>query len=170
MGHVIMAMAAIGLNDADAALACARRAETANMPTETFLRSIAEICTLKAYLLKHHLPAIQDSCCRLSNLTASLREKTWKALAFASCAEAVAAIGRQQLARQYSDSALQLVRGTRLPLATWRVERVAASVAERWPADREACDDAARLRNASSKSRQKLFDSLDTRDPLKKLA
>jgi hypothetical protein len=47
---------------------------------------------------------------------------------------------------------------------------VAANVAERWPGGRKAGDGAAQLRDAGSKSRRKLFDSLDTQDPLKKLA
>jgi tetratricopeptide (TPR) repeat protein len=166
MCQVIMAMAAIGLNDPVAALDYARHALNIDMPSETFWRSIAEICALQARLMKHSVPTIRESVVRLSNLAANLRENTWKAIAFAWCAQGAEVTGQEKLAHQYSDLALQLVQGAKLPLAKSRVEAVAADILDNSRAG-AAGGESVQLRDKSKKSRQKLFKSLGIQDPLR---
>jgi DNA-binding winged helix-turn-helix (wHTH) protein/tetratricopeptide (TPR) repeat protein len=170
MCHVIMAMSAIGLNDVDAALECAERGLKADAQAETFWRFLAEICILEAHLLKHTIPEIEGSARRVLHLSRGLREQTWKAVALSSCAKAAAHTGHERLAHQYSDMALQLVHRAKLPLAKWRVESAAASVAADSPRDAGRSNDAAQLRDESKRSRQALFNSLGLQDTLRDFA
>ena len=170
MCHVIMAMAAIGLNDGDTALECAQRGLKADAQAETFWRSLAEICILEAHLLKQTLPEIQGSSRRLLQLAMGLREQTWKAVALSSCAKAAAQTGQDRVAHQYSDMALQLVHRAKLPLAKWRVEAAAASVVADSRGHSGGGNDAAQLTDESKRSRQALFNSLGIQDTLRHFA
>jgi hypothetical protein len=170
MRHIIMARASIGLNDPAATLEHTRRAMSINLPTETFWRTIAEICILQAHLLKHSVSAIQESAHRLVSLATNLPENTWKAIAFACCAQAAEVTGQQNLTQEYSKEALRLVQGAHLPLAKWRVEAVAAKILHASQAGAHRDTDSAQLTHRSKKSRQELFNSLGIQDPLTQFA
>jgi hypothetical protein len=128
---------------------------------------MAEISALRAHVMKHNVPDIRHSAHRLLQLSANLREQTWKAIALGACAEAALHIGHQKLARQCSAAGMQLVEGTKLPLAQWRVEAVAAEVAEKSHSTRAADMNATQLREKSKRSRQELYNSLGVQDPLR---
>jgi hypothetical protein len=168
--HVIAAMAAIGLHNADMTLEFARRARSANTQTDPLGHALAEISALQAHVMKHNLTDIRHSMHRLAQLSANLREQTWKAIALAACAEAAVETGELKLARQYSAAAMQLVEGAKLPLAQWRVEAAAAEIAEKSHSTRAADMDAAQLREKSKRSRQELYNSLGVQDPLRQFA
>jgi hypothetical protein len=170
MCQVIMARAAMGLNDAGSALECVSRAFAANSSGEGFWRALAHIAALEAHLMSHNVPEIRDSSRRLLRLSQTLREQTWKAIALSACARAAARTGQPRLARQYSDSALELVHSGRLPLAKWRVEATAAELTGDSQSDRTADNAARHLRLMSKQSREKLFSSLATQDPLRSFA
>jgi ATP/maltotriose-dependent transcriptional regulator MalT len=170
MCHVIAAMAEVGLNEADAALDFVQRARSANSQTDSLGHVLAEISALRAHVMKHNATDIRHSAHRLVQLSTNLREQTWKAVALATCAEAAVETGEQKLAQQYSGAAMQLVEGAKLPIANWRVEAVAAEVAEKSHSGRATGISAAQLREKSIRSRQELYNSLGVEDPLRQFA
>jgi hypothetical protein len=165
MCTAVNAMAAIGLRDADGALLHAERTLSASPRAADFWQSLAETSALQAHIMKNDLSKAARSTDHLLALLANMPEKTWKAIGLSACAAAAAANNQREFAHQCIDSALQLVSGSDLPLAKWRVEAVAAEIL-----GGEFSQDAGRFRTQSRNARMKLFDSLSTQDPLRPLA
>jgi hypothetical protein len=167
MPHVVMAMASLGLNDAEGAVECAQRALAADIATETFWRTLAVNTIVQAHLLKGDVGEAQANGRLLLHLSAKMRDLTWRAAVLSTCARVNAATGHQRTAKQYSETALQLVSGGNLPLAEWRVESIAAEIAHSFGTDPDAERYAAHLLNKSQECRERLFNSLAVRDPLR---
>ena len=163
MGHVMMAMAALGRSDADAALTHIGNVFEINPPATHFWRILSEICAVEAHLMKANLPDAGRSARRVLRFSANLPEKTWKAIAFSVCAKVSERNDQHERAREYVKSGLKLIDSAELPLAKWRVEAAAAEVLR---SESEA--EGRHLKDRSETSRRRLFDSLGEQDSLRR--
>jgi hypothetical protein len=162
---VVEAMAAIGRKDSGAALELVERAFRADAPAAQFWRPIAETIVLQAHMMKGNIADVQQSACRLLKYLPNMTEKTWKAVALSTCAEAAMMTDQYTLAKQYLEAAMKLTSHSDLPLAQWRVEAAAAGIL-----GVESIEDAMKFRTQSTTSRSRLFESLGTNDPLRMFA
>lgn len=163
MCHVIAGMAAIGREEIPTALDHVERAASFHLPPEHFWRVMNEINAVRAHLMSRANTEAQRSARRLLHISENMSEKTWKAIALITCAQAAGASGQTLTAFKHRDAALQLVEEADLPLAKWRVEAAAADL---YDADKKS-DLADQFRERSRNSRELLFASLGDHDSLK---
>ncbi|HYI96833.1 MAG TPA: AAA family ATPase [Bryobacteraceae bacterium] len=165
MFHVIAGMAAIGCQNFKDALDHVHLPSYAHLPPDHFWRVMVEMNALRLHLLARSEPEAQRSVRRILRISVNIPEKTWKAVAMALCASAEAVADRRVPASEHLSVALQLLDNADLPLAQWRVQAIAADLAEN-AESKEALD----FRQQSRDSRQLLFDSLSANDELKSFA
>jgi tetratricopeptide (TPR) repeat protein len=165
MCHIVAGMAAIGLNDGPTAIDHVECASITHLPPGHFWRFVGDITALRAHLIQRNHSEVQKTASRLVERSASMTEKTWKAVAMSVCAEAAARSHQLTLAQTHSDAALQLVTGADLPLAKWRVEAIVADLLSS-----QSRKDATHFSDRSRKSRKRLFNSMDPQDPLRRYA
>jgi hypothetical protein len=120
------------------------------------------MAALNAHILRPNLVEGDRSAKRLLQLTSSMPEKTWKAIALSSCAKLAALKRWNEPARENLSRAIQIIENAELPLAAWRVEAAAAEIFSTCGTQQEA----ARFGHPSRHSRERLFNSLATKDPL----
>ena len=166
MRHVIAGMAAIGLQDPDDALAHVAIARRSVPSGECFWRVLAEMNAVNAYLLRPDPSEAHRAAKRLRALASSMPEKTWKAIALSTCAKAAALNGLEKEALENLRCAIHIIDSDDLPLAARHVDAAAAEIFASYGSREEAAQFAHRSRN----SRERLFSSLASKDPLSRQA
>jgi predicted ATPase len=166
MRHVIAGMAAIGLQDPDDALAHVASARRSVPSGEPFWRVLAEMTAVNAHILRPKPSEAHRASKRLLALASSMPENTWKAIALSTCAKAASLNGLENEALEHLRCAIHIIDTDDLPLAARHVDAAAAEIFASYGSREEAAQFAHRSRN----SRERLFNSLASKDPLSRQA